>query len=138
MYQLIVCRKLYATVEGFKNRRAVGNEKGEDTGGLSRVSMNLHYIDVCTMVIRSDKGLRHRFTAANEKAGFIRDNYEKGDRVYYPMFAAYPFNMSREPVRPFCLCCGYTGTIDETVCPNCDVPFVKAANQSTLEPKQPI
>lgn len=135
LYQLIVCRNLYATVEEVKSRRAVGNEDGEYTGGLSGVGLNLHYIDACTMVIRSDKGLRHRFPATNEKAGIIRSNYEKGDRVFYPMFAAYPFNMSREPERPFCLCCGYTGTADETVCPNCDVPFIKAAKPGTSEPE---
>ena len=135
LYQFIVCRKMYGTVGDFKNKRALGNEDGEYTGWLPGGSLKLFYINVCTMTIRSDKGLRHRFTAANEKAGFLRNNYQKGDRVFYPMFAAYPFNMSREPERPFCLCCGYTGTIDETVCPNCDVPFIKAAKPGTSEPE---
>lgn len=133
LYQLFVCRKLYATVEGFKNRRTIGNEDGEYTGGLSGVGLNLHYIDFCAMFIRSDKGLRHRFTAANEKAGFIRSIYEKGDRVFYPMFAAYPINLSRSPSRPFCVCCGYIGTEEEEVCPDCGVPFVK---KSTSEDEQ--
>ncbi len=125
LYQLITCHNCYGTVERFRSRRAIGNEDGEYTGGLSGAGLNFRYIDACTMVVRSSKGWRHRFVAYNEKANVIRSNYQVGDRVFCPMFAAYPFNISRAPERPFCLCCGYVGTQDETVCPACDIPFVR-------------
>lgn len=42
----------------------------------------------------------------------------------HPRFARYPFNESRFPMSPFCLCCGHIGAAGEDKCPDCGAPLV--------------
>ena len=133
LFRCMVCPTFHGKLEKEKTETAFGNRNGIIKGMLFR-AMGTTFIEVRIMTFRSEKGIPHRFTySAARKVNFVRNYYRIGDEVYYPPFAEFPFNKSRAPSRPFCLCCGYIGAETEDNCPDCGVPFVK---KSTSEDEQ--
>ena len=120
-YRLLTYPVFRGTVTELKNRRQyVSNDRGYN----SRRLINMSPEDTCILIVSDGKReYKIPFTMA-DKAMFARENYQVGDAVYHPRFAKYPFNESRLPSHPFCLCCGYIGAAGERECPDCGVPFV--------------
>ena len=120
-YRLLTYPAFRGTVTELKNRRQyVSNDRGYN----SRRLINMSPEDTCILIVSDGKReYKIPFTMA-DKATFARENYQVGDAVYHPRFAKYPFNESRLPSHPFCLCCGYIGATGERECPDCGVPFV--------------
>ena len=120
-YRLLTYPVFRGTVTELKNRRQyVSNDRGYN----SRRLINMSPEDTCILIVSDGKReYKIPFTMA-DKAMFARENYQVGDAVYHPRFAKYPFNESRLPAHPFCLCCGYIGAAGERECPDCGVPFV--------------
>lgn len=120
-YRLLTYPVFRGTVTELKNRRQyVSNDRGYN----SRRLINMSPEDTCILIVSDGKReYKIPFTMA-DKATFARENYQVGDAVYHPHFAKYPFNESRLPAHPFCLCCGYIGAAGERECPDCGVPFV--------------
>ena len=81
--------------------------------------------EVCEVTVLDEKGKTHVFPfPRTNQTAFAGEYYQVGDVVYYPRFAKCPFNESRLPPRPFCLCCGHIGAAGEHHCPDCGAPFV--------------
>lgn len=120
-YRLLTYPVFRGTVTELKNRRQyVSNDRCYN----SRRLINMSPEDTCILTVSDGKReYKIPFTMA-DKAPFARENYQVGDAVYHPRFAKYPFNESRLPAHPFCLCCGYIGAAGERECPDCGVPFV--------------
>lgn len=120
-YRLLTYPVFRGTVTELKNRRQyVSNDRCYN----SRRLINMSPEDTCILTVSDGKReYKIPFTMA-DKATFARENYQVGDAVYHPRFAKYPFNESRLPSHPFCLCCGYIGATGERECPDCGVPFV--------------
>lgn len=120
-YRLLTYPVFRGTVTERKNRRQyVSNDRCYN----SRRLINMSPEDTCILTVSDGKReYKIPFTMA-DKATFARENYQVGDAVYHPRFAKYPFNESRLPSHPFCLCCGYIGAAGEQECPDCGVPFV--------------
>ena len=120
-YRLLTYPVFRGTVTELKNRRQyVSNDRCYN----SRRLINMSPEDTCILIVSDGKReYKIPFTMA-DKATFARENYQVGDAVYHPRFAKYPFNESRLPSHPFCLCCGYIGAAGERECPDCGVPFV--------------
>ena len=120
-YHLLTYPVFRGTVTELKNRRQyVSNDRCYN----SRRLINMSPEDTCILTASDGKReYKIPFTMA-DKATFARENYQVGDAVYHPRFAKYPFNESRLPSHPFCLCCGYIGATGERECPDCGVPFV--------------
>ena len=121
VYRLLTYPAFRGTVTELKNRRQyVSNDRCYN----SRRLINMSPEDTCILTASDGKReYKIPFTMA-DKATFARENYQVGDAVYHPRFAKYPFNESRLPSHPFCLCCGYIGAAGERECPDCGVPFV--------------
>lgn len=120
-YRLLTYPVFRGTVTELKNRRQYVST---DRGYNSRRLINMSPEDTCILTVSDGKReYKIPFTMA-DKATFARENYQVGDAVYHPRFAKYPFNESRLPSHPFCLCCGYIGAAGERECPDCGVPFV--------------
>ena len=120
-YRLLTYPVFRGTVTELKNRRQyVSNDRCYN----SRRLINMSPEDTCILIVSDGKReYKIPFTMA-DKAMFARENYQVGDVVYHPRFAKYPFNESRLPSHPFCLCCGYIGAAGARECPDCGVPFV--------------
>ena len=120
-YCLLTYPVFRGTVTELKNRRQYVSD---DRGYNSRRLIHMSPEDTCILIVSAGKRAYKIPFIKAEKATFARENYQIGDAVYHPRFAKYPFNESRLPSHPFCLCCGYIGAAGERDCPDCGVPFV--------------
>ena len=125
-YRLFTCPEFSGMVIKLTNKTHFGG-KTKDLGGFvdNMNASELGTFEVCNVTVQDAKEKSHTFSfSRNEKVKFARSYYQVGDAVYHPRFAKYPFNESRLPSHPFCLCCGYIGAAGERECPDCGVPFV--------------
>ena len=126
LYQLVTCPAFTGTVSKLTNKTHFGGKSQDVKGFVDNMnSSELGRYEVCNVTALDGKGRPHVFQfPRSEKTAFAWEYYQVGDVVSYPRFAKYPFNESRLPSHPFCLCCGYIGAAGERECPDCGVPFV--------------
>ena len=126
LYQLVTCPAFTGTVSKLTNKTHFGGKSQDVKGfvdGMNYSEMGRY--EICNVTVLDGKGKPHVFQfPRSEKTAFAWEYYQVGDVVSYPRFAKYPFNESRLPSHPFCLCCGYIGAAGERECPDCGVPFV--------------
>ena len=126
LYQLVTCPAFTGTVSKLTSKTHFGGKSQDVKGfvdGMNYSEMGRY--EICNVTVLDGKGRPHIFQfPRSEKTAFAWEYYQVGDVVSYPRFAKYPFNESRLPSHPFCLCCGYIGAAGERECPDCGVPFV--------------
>lgn len=126
LYRLVA----YPEVTGMVSKLTGGSPSAGKAQGIRDGADNTDSPDSgqcgdCEVTVLDGKGKTHVFSLPRtEKTAFAREYYQVGDVVYHPRFARYPFNESRFPMRPFCLCCGHIGAAGEDKCPDCGAPLV--------------
>ena len=105
--------------------------KKEDMSGYIDISNigEMGRIDVCIVTVKSTHGICRKYVFTRDLAQFAREYYQKGDQIFVPLFAEYPFNESRKVETSFCLFCGTQGDDRDNNCPKCGVLFIKKDDQ---------
>ena len=125
-YRFLLRPTFRGTVTKIKNDSRLGGREGDIKGFIGRGHfVEMGRIDICFVTVQTERGRQHTFTYPREKAAFARAYYQIGDSVFCPAFANFPFSENRTPEKPICLCCGELATVDEDMCPKCNVPLVK-------------
>lgn len=126
LYRLVTYPEVTGMVSKLENKTYV-DEKTRDIRGVANGMDGSEPggCMICEVTVLDEKGKIHVFALpGGEKADFVQEYYQVGDVVHHPRFARYPFNESRLPPCPFCLCCGYIGATGERKCSNCGAPLV--------------
>ncbi len=111
------------------NKRVMGAKDGADSSVYLGNPAQYTSIDNYYLTVETEKEHSYRFSYYRQSARIAMEYYQKGDRVFYPMFAAFPINMDRVPSRRFCICCGDFADERSLECPKCRVPFLTAEIQ---------
>ncbi len=132
-YRLITHRNYYGTVTKAMTKRVMGKKDGDDNSVYMGMSSEYTSIDNYHLKVETQKGRTYNFSFYRQSARIAMDYYQKGDRVFYPMFASFPINMDRVPTHGFCICCGDLSDGRSSECSKCRVPFLTADIQVPKE-----
>lgn len=124
-YRLIFQGSFRGEVTELKGGRLTDHKDAEGGKWTAMHGDRVENVNVCTVTVRSNRGFYHQYTfIGNTISALAFEYYQVGDSVFQPLFAKYPYNETREPIRPFCLACGKIEEENSDVCSNCGAKLV--------------